>query len=162
MKLFAVVLLSAALLSGCDVSFNKGTPKVTASDPGTQLQQQQIFDAALAFLVLLDAGKADMTWSVVSPTFQAKIPEPVWVNGLKALRIGLGSFNKREPLGFGFTDQMPDAPAGHYAVIEFASTFATTSVKEKVILRDDDERWGVVGYFVHKSVTFGGDDQKAP
>lgn len=103
-----------------------------------------------------------MTWSVVSPTFQAKIPEPVWVNGLKALRIGLGSFNKREPLGFGFTDQMPDAPAGHYAVIEFASTFATTSVKEKVILRDDDERWGVVGYFVHKSVTFGGDDKKAP
>lgn len=162
MKLLAIVLCSIVLLGGCDISFNKSTPKVMASDPGTPQQQQQVFDAALVFLELLDAGKAEMTWPVVSPVLQAKTSERVWVNGLKALRLGLGVLQKREPAAIGFIEQMPDAPAGKYALIEFASTFSTTTVKEKVVFRNDDQHWRVVGYFFNKSVTFGGDKQKAP
>lgn len=41
----------------------------------------------------------------------------------------------------GFIDQMPGAPAENDAVIEFASTFATTTVQEKVIVRDDEKHW---------------------
>lgn len=162
MKFYAAVLLTAALLGGCDVSFNKPSPKVVATDPGTPQQQQQVFDTAVAFLMLLDAGEPAKTWTAASPVMQAKTSELAWVAGLKALRLGLGSLQARKPETVGFIVDLPDAPAGRYAVIEFASTFATTTVKEKVIFRDDDTRWGVVGYFVHKSVTFGGDDKKAP
>lgn len=162
MKLHTAVLLTAALLGGCDVSFNKPAPKVIASDPGTPQQQQQVFDTAISFLGLLDAGEPAKTWSAASSVMQAKTSELAWVAGLKTLRVGLGSFQTRQPETVGFIVDLPDAPAGRYAVIEFASTFATTTVKEKVIFRDDDTRWGVVGYFVHKSVSFGGDGAKAP
>ncbi|PIB42016.1 hypothetical protein AOA59_21905 [Pseudomonas sp. 2822-15] len=162
MKLYAAVLLAAALLGGCDVSLNKPSPKVVASDPGTPQQQHQVFDSAAAFLMLLDAGEPAKTWAAASPVMQAKTSELAWVAGLKTLRLGLGSLQARKPESIGFIVDLPDAPAGRYAVIEFASTFATTNVKEKVIFRDDDTRWGVVGYFVHKSVTFGGDDKNAP
>lgn len=161
MKLLAIVLCSVVLLGGCDISFNNSTPKVMASDPGTPQQQQQVLDTAVVFLELLDAGKADRTWPAVSPVLQAKTSELVWVNGLKALRLGLGTLHKREPAAIGFTEQMPDAPAGKYALIEFASTFSTTTVREKVGFRNDDQQWRVVGYFFNKSVTFGGDQQKA-
>ncbi|QHF44981.1 hypothetical protein PspS35_14765 [Pseudomonas sp. S35] len=162
MKRFAVLWCSLALLSGCDISFNQNTPKVTATDPGTPQQQQQVFDTARAFLALLDAGTAQMTWPAVSPVLQAKTSQQVWVTSLKGLRLGLGSFQKREPVALGFIDQLPDAPAGNYAVIEFASTFAMTTVQEKVILRDDDKHWGIAGYFVHKRVDFADQDKKAP
>ena len=73
----------------------------------------------------------------------------------------MGALQKREPAAIGFNEQMPDAPAGKYALIEFASTFSTTTVREKVVFRNDDQQWRVVGYFFNKSVTFGGDQQKA-
>ena len=63
---------------------------------------------------------------------------------------------RRNSNAIGFIDQMPDAPAENYAVIEFASTFASTfataTVQEKVIVRDDDKHWGIVGYFVNMRV----------
>ena len=77
------------------------------------------------------------------------------------MRFGLGALQKREPAAIGFIEQMPDAPAGKYALIEFASTFSTTTVLEKVVFRNDDQQWRVVWYFFNKSVTFGGDQQKA-
>ncbi|MBE8589527.1 DUF4019 domain-containing protein [Pseudomonas sp. MAFF 301449] len=162
MKLLAVMVFSLALLSGCDISFNNNTPKVIANDFGTPQQQQHVFDTAVGFLTLLDSGKAELTWPAVSPVLQAKTSALMWASSLKGLRLGLGSFQKREPVAIGFIDQMPDAPAGNYAVIEFASTFSTTTVQEKVIVRDDDKHWGIVGYFVNKRVVFGEDARKAP
>lgn len=152
MKPFIAALFSLVLLSGCDVSLNKPTPKVIASDAGTEQQQRQVYEAAVEFLQLLDNGKTSETWSTVSPALKATTHEMVWTGSLKALRLGLGSFKERTPAGIGFTDQMPEAPAGNYAVIEFNSTFAASSVTEKVLFRDDDKHWLVVGYFVNKSV----------
>lgn len=163
MKSIAVMVFILAMLGGCDVSVNNNTtPNVTATDPGTPQQQQRVFDTAVGFLGLLDAGTAEMTWPAVSPVLQAKTSKLMWASSLKGLRLGLGSFQRREPIAIGFIDQLPDAPAGNYAVIEFASIFSTTSVQEKVIMRDDDKHWGIVGYFVHKSIVFGDGTKKSP
>lgn len=142
MKSLAVMVFILTMLGGCDVSFNNNTPNVTATDPGTPQQQQRVFDTAVGFLGLLDAGTAEMTWPAVSPVLQAKTSKLMWASSLKGLRLGLGSFQRREPIAIGFIDQLPDAPAGNYAVIEFSSMFSTTSVQEKVIMRDDDKHWG--------------------
>lgn len=156
------VLLFLMLLSGCDVSFNKSTPKVTASEPGTQQQQHQVLDANAEFLQMLDDGKFDQTWATVSPLLKAKTSEIIWSNGIKAVRLGLGSLKKREPTTIGFTQQMPDAPAGNYAVVECVTTFATGSVNEKVVFREDEKQWRVVGYFIYKSVSLGAETKKTP
>lgn len=161
MKQFAAVVFFLMLLTGCDVSFNKPANKVfIASDPGTEQQQRQVHDAAVEFLTLLDANKVAETWTASSPVLKEAMSEAAWVNMLKAVRLGLGSFKERSPAGIGFTQAMPDAPAGNYCVIEFNSVFATTSLKEKVIVRDENEQWKVVGYYVSKSVKFGDANNK--
>ncbi|OPA86141.1 hypothetical protein BFW87_25680 [Pseudomonas fluorescens] len=163
MKQFTVLLFCVVLLTGCDISFNNGPPKVvTLTDPGTPQQQQQVFEAAGRFVHLLDDGKADETWALLSPVFKAKTSEFVWINSIKGLRMGLGTLKEHGSVSMGFTNEMPDAPAGRYAVVEFPSTFSTTSVKEKVILREDDSHWLIVGYFVNKSVVFGDQAKTKP
>lgn len=163
MKRFFALFFSLILLAGCDISFNEGPPKtVTLSDPGTEQQQRQVFEAAGHFVHLLDAGKADETWAVLSPVFKAKTSEFIWTNSVKGLRLGLGELKEHGPVSMGFTDQMPDAPAGRYAVVDFQSTYSAATVQEKVILREDDSQWLIVGYFVNKSVTLGDEARKTP
>jgi len=163
MKQFMAMLFCVVLLAGCDISFSKGPPKtVTLSDQGTEAQQRQVFEAAGRFVHLLDAGKADETWAILSPVFKANTSEFMWTNLVKGLRLGLGTLKEHGPVTMGFTDQMPDAPAGRYAVVEFQSKYSVTTVKEKVVLREDDSHWLIVGYFVNKSVIWGDDAKKAP
>jgi hypothetical protein len=159
MKHFAA-LFFLMLLSGCDVSFNKSTPQVLASDPGTQEQQLQVHNAAVQFLRLLDDEKSDQTWAAVSPLLKATTSEIIWSNGIKTMRLGLGAIKERESLRIGFSGQMPDAPAGNYAVVECVATFATGPVREKVVFREDAKQWLVVGYFIHAGVTFGAETKK--
>lgn len=163
MKRFFALFFSLILLAGCDISFNEGAPKtVKLSDPGTEQQQHQVFEAAGRFVHLLDAGKVDETWAMLSPVFKARTSEAMWTNSIKGLRLGLGTLKEHGPVSMGFTNEMPDAPAGRYAVVDFQSTYSATTVQEKVVLREDDSQWLIVGYFVNKSVTWGDDTQKAP
>ncbi len=160
MKPLAAVLLSLLLLSGCDV--NNAAPKIIADDPATEQQQHQVFDATVAFLHLLDDGKADQTWSVASPLLKASTSEFVWANGIKALRLGLGAYVERKSANIGFTSQMPGGPAGNYAVVECVTTFATGPATEKVVFREEGNQWRVVGYFVNKRIILSGDSTETP
>lgn len=164
MKQFAAVLCALMLLGGCDVSVNKGPPKsVTLSTQGTEQQQHQVFEAAGNFIHLLDAGKFDETWAILSPALKNNTSEFISTSVIKGTRLGLGTLKEHGPVTMGFTDQMPDAPAGHYAVVEFQSTYSVTTVKEKVVLREEDDgQWLIAGYFVGKSIVFGDSAKKNP
>lgn len=163
MKQFAVVLCALMLLGGCNVSVNEGPPKkIMLSNPGTEQQQHQVFEAAGNFVHLLDAGKVDETWAILSPALKNNTSEFISTNTFKAMRLGLGTLKEHGPVTMGFTDQMPDAPAGYYAVVEFQSTYSVATVKEKVVLREDDGQWLIAGYFVEKSVIFGDNSKKTP
>ncbi|TFY87089.1 DUF4019 domain-containing protein [Pseudomonas nabeulensis] len=163
MKPLSAVLLSLVLLTGCDVSFNKPAPKALVSEPATEQQQRQVFNATVDFLRSLDAGSVDQTWPLSSPLLKATTSETVWTNGIKAMRLGLGTFVERQSAQIGFTTQMPDAPAGRYAIVECVTTFTTGPATEKVVLREDDSQWLVAGYSVNKRFFSTEDsDKKAP
>lgn len=162
MKLLTSMLFPLLLLSGCDFSFNNDTPKVIASDPSTEQQQRDVFNATVEFLRLLDSGHANLTWAAGSPLLKATTSELVWTNGIKAMRLGLGTFVERTSANIGFTTQMPDAPTGNYAVVECVTTFSRGPATEKVVFREDDSQWRVVGYFVNKRFNLSGNDQKTP
>lgn len=162
MKQLTAMLCILTLLSACDVSFNKSPPEVTAiTDFGTELQQQQVADSTAIFFKLLDAGKIEQTWTDASPLLKAITSEVAWVNGLKATRLGLESFKDRGPLRIGFTKQLPDAPAGNYAVVECVSTFSGSTIKENVYFRNEDQQWRVVGYNVNRRFSLSSNDKKA-
>jgi hypothetical protein len=90
-----VLLVGLLLLAGCDVSINTNAPAtntsaVVLSQPGSAQQQKQIADTANEFLLLLDAGRADMTWTSAGSVLKAATTEPNWVKGISGLRMGLG------------------------------------------------------------------------
>jgi len=49
------------------------------------------------------------------------------------------------------TRQIPGAPDGDYALLEFRTSFAKkTNSRETVTLeREADDTWRVIGYFIH-------------
>lgn len=157
MKQCVTVLASLLLLTGCDISINTNAPDtststVTLSEPGTAQQQRHIVDKALEFLLLLDAGRIDLTWPESGSALKASTTESNWVKGLSGLRMGLGELKQRERALISFTKQLPNAPAGHYAAVQIQSTFANMTVTEAVLLGEEDEQWRVVGYNVSKTV----------
>ena len=163
MKQIICAMFLSVLLSGCDVSFNKPPSKVLASEPATEQEQREVFNATVEFLRLLDSGHVDQTWAVSSPSLKDTTSEVIWTHGIKAMRFGLGSFVERKSAHIGFTTQMPDAPAGRYAIVECVSTFTTGPATEKVVMREDDNQWRVAGYSVNKRVFSTDDsDSKAP
>lgn len=157
MKQIICAALLSMLLTGCDVSFNNTPPKAIASEPSTDEQQRMVFTATGEFLQSLDSGHVDQTWSITSPLLKATTSEMMWVNGIKAIRLGLGDYIERTSATIGFTSQMPDVPAGRYAVVECVTTFSTGPATENIVLRDDDNQWRVVGYSVNKRF-FGSDE----
>ncbi|WP_194790757.1 DUF4019 domain-containing protein [Pseudomonas sp. UFMG81] len=157
MKHCFTLLVSVLALAGCDVSINTNAPAtstsaVTVSPPGSAQQQRQVAGTANAFLLLLDAGRADMTWSSTGSALKATTSESNWVNGISGLRMGLGELQQRDHFQITYTRQLPDAPPGHYAAIQTQSTFANMAVTELVLLVEDADQWRVVGYNISKAV----------
>lgn len=161
MKHIICAALVSMLLTGCDVSFNQSPPKALVSEPATEQQQRQVFDATVEFLRLLDSGHVDQTWPASSALLKATTSEMMWTNSIKAMRLGLGTFVERSSAQIGFTTQMPDVPAGRYAIVECVTTFTRGPATENVVLREDDNQWRVAGYSVNKRF-FGTEDSDKP
>jgi hypothetical protein len=157
MKQCFTVLLSLLMLAGCDVSIDTNAPAtststVQLSDPGSAQLQQRVVGNAASFLLLLDAGSADMTWATAGSALKATTSEANWIKGISGLRMGLGELKQRAHFQITFTKQLPDAPPGHYAAVQSQSTFANMTVTEAVLLNEEAEQWRVVGYNISKTV----------
>ena len=158
MKHRFTVMISLLVLAGCDVSINTNAPTtntapaVTLSEPGSAQQQRRLVDTATEFLLLLDAGRIDMTWPSVGSVLKAATTESNWVKGISGLRTGLGELQQRDQFQIAFTKQLPDAPPGHYAAIQTQSRFANMTVTEAVLLSEEADQWRVVGYNISKAV----------
>lgn len=157
MKQVFALCVSVSVLSGCDVAINTNAPTTTASavtlsQPDSAQQQQLVAETAAEFLLLLDAGRIDMTWPPAGSALKAATSESNWVEGIRGLRAGLGELKQRDHFQVAFTKQLPDAPPGHYAAVQSQSTFANIVVTEAVLLSEEADRWRVVGYNISKTV----------
>ena len=151
MKILATVLVTAALLTGCNVSFSDGSSKAAKSEAGTEAQQTAVAKAASAFLGELDSGAVQDTWGQASPYLRQISNQSAWITGIRALRGSVGAFKSRKLKGMGFTHTLDGAPTGDYAAIAFDTTFSNSTVQEKVVLQNGDGKWKVLGYFLSKS-----------
>jgi predicted small secreted protein len=151
MKNFATLLVAAALLTGCNVSFNSGAGKAIELEAGTVDQQKVAAKAADVFLEQLDSGAADETWSQASPYLHQLTNQAMWSAGIRTFRSSVGIFQSRKLNDVGFTHSVKGVPTGDYAAVDFDTTFASSAVTERVWLHDDNGSWKVMGYFLSKS-----------
>lgn len=106
-------------------------------------------DAAERWLVLADADDGAASWRQASSSFQATLPKAAWSKALSQARQPLGAVKSRKLLSLEFTNSLPGAPDGEYAVIRYRTQFENReqAVETLVPMRERDG-WKVSGYFV--------------
>ncbi len=106
--------------------------------------------AARAWLAIVDAGRARESWEAAATLFRGAVSAAQWEAQVAGFRPPLGTVISRERTAERLATQLPGAPDGEYAVLEFATSFANkrSAVETVTPMRDADGQWHVTGYFI--------------
>lgn len=146
----AIVSLAAFLTFGVRIRINQKVRAATAAEAVAPTE------AALTFLTTVDAGDYEKTWVDASPVLRNATNKTTWLMLLRTSRAALGTLQERKRTGAGLVDKLKDLPDGRYAVVAFESTFANTTLEEKVTLVFIDDAWKIVGYHLKKRIAMIG------
>lgn len=106
--------------------------------------------AASEWLALTDAGSYGASWDKAAPVFQGAINKSGWEQALRNARMPLGAVKSRRLASAQFTHNLPNAPAGDYFVLQFATQFENKSSAVETVtpMKGPDGNWRVSGYFI--------------
>ncbi|WP_027367128.1 DUF4019 domain-containing protein [Desulfocurvibacter africanus] len=104
-------------------------------------------DAAMDWLVLLDAGKYAESWTQAGRDFRQGLGKAEWARRMAAARSELGANTSRKPLDARETG--PTGAAGECLVILFGAVYDKVPyTTETLTLCRENGRWRVAGYFI--------------
>ncbi|MET0554729.1 MAG: DUF4019 domain-containing protein [Vicinamibacteria bacterium] len=141
----------AALFAGLVLALGLTTlTRAAAPPPDVIAADGNAAERALeSWLVYLDAGDYERTWTEASPTFQSAVSAEEWRKAASGTRDALGSLRSRSPLRLTVRADLPGAPDGMYAVVDHKASYEkVASVIETSTLRMDGGEWRVVGHQV--------------
>lgn len=141
MKNFGFILQVTLVLVG----FLLPSPAVAQSQAE---QEEAARQAGLQWLEAVDAGAYLQSWEEASAIFRESISAEQWESSLGQVRGQTGAIQTREVENATHTMELPDAPPGHYLVLEYDASFANLDAVETLVLREESSGWKVVGYFV--------------
>ena len=106
--------------------------------------------AAESWLVLVDAGKFDVSWDQAAQLFKAAITKPRWNQALTGVRSPLGKVVSRKVSSRQYSEKLPGAPDGKYVILQFETVFEkkASAVETVTSMLDPDGVWRVSGYFI--------------
>ena len=104
--------------------------------------------AAEAFLLLIDQGKYQQSWSEASAWLQDNVDADQWAEHAGSYRKPLGIVDGRKLASIEFQDSLEEMPPGKYAFVIFESSLADDgSTSEMVgLMLDNESTWRVIGY----------------
>ncbi|HEX7091032.1 MAG TPA: DUF4019 domain-containing protein [Longimicrobiales bacterium] len=136
----AAVLLSAAAPASL-LAQERGDTVATRE----QLAQK----AAEAWLPLIHGGKYQESWQRAGKQFQQAVTAELWAQQAAAVVAQVGALKSRQLENAQYSTELPNAPAGEYVVLTYASAFANAPrAREVVVTVLEDGEWRVVGYFI--------------
>jgi hypothetical protein len=102
------------------------------------------------WLALIDTGRYAESWTTAASLFRRAVTPEQWAAQAAAVREPLGHVIRRDLQGEHHTTELPGAPDGEYAVLQFAAAFAAKRSAVEMItpMRDVDGAWRVAGYFI--------------
>jgi hypothetical protein len=106
--------------------------------------------AAVAWLILVDAGNYAGSWSAASQLFRQHVPQSQWQTAAANARAPFGALKSRKVQSATFTRSVPGAPDGEYVIVTFASSFENkaSAIETVTPMMDADGTWRVSGYFI--------------
>jgi hypothetical protein len=127
------------------------TKPPTEPPPGqpTISDDQDTIEAGKKWLQLLDAGKPGAAWDVASNQLQSGVPRDKFIAEMRRVRQPLGKLSSRTPVKFARAHDLPGAPSGDYAIIEYDAEYANGKrLSEQLIWAiAEGDIWRVAGYF---------------
>ena len=105
---------------------------------------------ALEWLALVDQGRGAESWDAAASHFRRAVSDAQWAAAMNGVRAPLGAVASRSLKSEQRATELPGAPDGEYAVLQFASSFEhkRTAVETVTMMRDTDGRWRASGYFI--------------
>ena len=102
------------------------------------------------WLALVDPGRNAESWAAAASGFQRAVAEAQWAAATDAVRAPLGAVVSRTLQSEQRATELPGAPDGEYAVLQFATTFEhkRAAVETVTMMRDADGEWRAAGYFI--------------
>jgi hypothetical protein len=112
--------------------------------------ENNAFEAANAWLKLVDAAEYSASWDEAAKLFKGVISKDRWENTLSGARKPLGELIKREVISRKHMTTMPGAPDGEYVVIQYKTSFENKkdAVETVTPMKDEDGVWRVSGYYI--------------
>lgn len=105
--------------------------------------------AALEWLVLVDAMQYEASWKEAASLFRAQVSTSGWVSAVAAVRRPLGDFVARNLISATYATSLPGAPDGEYVVLQFQTEFENKAqAVETVTPMLDEGQWRVSGYYI--------------
>ncbi len=105
---------------------------------------------ARAWLVLTDKLDAQASWNAAGDKFKKQMSAEQWGELLQKHREPFGEATQRAVLSTSFATQLPGAPDGDYALLQFRTAFRQKAEGHESLTleRQPDGQWRVVGYFI--------------
>lgn len=106
--------------------------------------------AAESWLATLDSGRYTDTWEEAAAIFKEGAPQSKWEPAAQAARQSLGGVIARKVRSMRYVNALPNAPPGHYVIIEFDTHFDKRPLTIETVtpMRTAAGTWKVAGYFV--------------
>ena len=107
-------------------------------------------EAAERWLVLVDAGQGEASWTQAAAVFRGVVTQAQWSAALTQARTPLGALTSRTLANARSTRTLPGAPEGDYVVIQYDAVYANRAgVTETVVAtREADGAWKVTTYLI--------------
>jgi hypothetical protein len=152
----------AALLALAAAAFAQAPPTAAPAPSATQPpptepppaqptlgDDKEAVEAGKKWLELLDAGKSGVAWDSASKQLQSVVKRDPFIAQVRAARKPLGKLESRTAVKFARAHDIPGAPTGDYAIIEFDGKYANGKhLSEQLVWTIDDAGiWRVAGYF---------------
>lgn len=107
-------------------------------------------EAAKSWLELIDEDSFEESWDEAAELFRSAVTKEAWVETITRTLAGFGHAMSRNKASAGYATELPGAPDGEYAIIEFATRMEKkqNAVERVVVMADPDGSWRVSGYFI--------------
>jgi serine/threonine protein kinase len=122
----------------------------TASQAATGADNAETVASAQKWLAGIDDGRYDQSWTDASEYFRDAITQAKWTAALDSVRAPLGSLVSRAIKSTQLMTEMPGAPDGRYAVMQFATSFSNmkSAIETVTFMQEKDGSWKSIGYYI--------------
>jgi len=104
--------------------------------------------SAEAWLRLIDGGQYEMSWDSAAAIFRQAIGKSDWGQAVKQVRGPYDPLAARTLKGRKAMASPPNAPAGDYVIIQFATSGAGQPLVETITMFREGTGWRTAGYYI--------------